>query len=279
MKTAIRIALSDPEYAGDQKSCEYDSVTGELTVNNNIEAAYPYRSGVNGYGLIYDASKTEGGIFVYRSDEKINGYSGFDIRTGAKELLGNSPDAPLYAVQYMESKPDWISDGISMAKIKEGLRGTCAWLKVSSAMPPRLKNRGVIAIIVDKLLQATEEETAASTINEASRFTPLLWTEERTIPNAETIEQIAIIAITRADTALVATIEASIVMTVMSCITTIAPILLIIIQSINQSHFISPLPFRCLVCSTNTPLILCIPPIHPNRVQHIHASLIIFDPR
>ncbi len=162
MKTAIRIALSDPEYAGDQKSCEYDSVTGELTVNNNIEAAYPYRSGVNGYGLIYDASKTEGGIFVYRSDEKINGYSGFDIRTGAKELLGNSPDAPLYAVQYMESKPDWISDGISMAKIKEGLRGTCAWLKVSSAMPPRLKNRGVIAIIVDKLLQATEEETAAA---------------------------------------------------------------------------------------------------------------------
>ena len=125
----------------------------------------------------------------------------------------------------------------------------------------------------------TEEETAASTITEASRFTPLLWTEEQTIPNAETIEQIAIIAVTRADTALVATIEASIVMTVMSCITTIAPILLIIIPSINQSHFISPLPFRCPVCSTNTPLILCIPPIHPNRVQHIHASLIIFDPR
>lgn len=84
----------------------------------------------------------------------------------------------------------------------------------------------------------TEKETAASTITEASRFTPLLWTEERTIPNAETIDQIASIAVTRADTALVATVEASSVMTVIICITAIAPILLITTQSINQSHYI-----------------------------------------
>lgn len=163
MKTAIRVALSDDGYGGDQKSCEYDSVADVLTVNKiDIEDVYQYRSGVNGYGLIYDtSSKTESGIFVYRSNKKINGYEGYDIRTGAKELLSNSPDSPKYAVQYLGSEPEWISDGVSIDIIRQNLKGS-SWLKICRPMSSGYKNFKVLAIIVDKLLQALKDGKTAA---------------------------------------------------------------------------------------------------------------------
>ena len=161
MKTAINIALSD--VMKDQGWYEYDSETG--SIKNGLwpdeQQAYLYNSGVNGEGLIYYVS-AQNAVFAYASNRKINGYSGFSIVTQAKPLLENPPMWMRYAVEYVGSKPEWVTDSLSSVEMQAGLAATDRWLKPQPTRAQVTKaNRKVLAVIIDKLLQAAKENRRA----------------------------------------------------------------------------------------------------------------------
>ena len=147
MKTAINIALSD--VMKDQGWYEYDSETG--SIKNGLwpdeQQAYLYNSGVNGEGLIYYVS-AQNAVFAYASNRKINGYSGFSIVTQAKPLLENPPMWMRYAVEYVGSKPEWVTDSLSSVEMQAGLAATDRWLKPQPTRAQVTKaNRKVLADI------------------------------------------------------------------------------------------------------------------------------------
>lgn len=140
--TEIWIAMAD--IGGDQGNSWYSFNQPSQKFVPVGSPKYGVSKGIDGNGIMY-LSEKEGGTLIYRSNDKINGYSGYLVAAPLNEM--GSGKSRSSAADYIFSSPQWINDGMTTKTIPR------SWAKLDVPRTSVLTDKkDIVAYTVDKLL-------------------------------------------------------------------------------------------------------------------------------